>query len=320
MWLYLHRPYFPFSSPGSYGDEDFSIPFGDIIQALTNMIQGVTCIWSGWPRVAAQWQGAIFTEYSRCTFPHILIFPHLCMSKDPFMHYLMYIFLFPVKMLSNGWPISCLCKHGLTCSIIRFKKLQHVHALGEWEGSCPQIIPVATGNLESRDHGSDTGGGPRVRSRVCGNCLLAWLLCSLDSQIHFLSTYNLRGCREAKLSGHRVWGEHHLLRLQRGQGRVEYHAWGWRKHFRRWQDPTVDGRLWQSNLSIWQMSTAAWLFQVVLVRGPEASLPTWDTFLESLVAREVHSRRHRDIHTGGPRGPDTASLLDLTTGNGPCLL
>ena len=104
-------------------------------------------------------------------------------------------------------------------------------------------MPVATGNLGSRDHGSDRGGGPRVRSRVWGNCLLAWLLCRLDSQIHFLSTYDLRGFREAQLLGHRVWGEHFPLPMQRGQGRVERCVWGWRKHFRRWQDPTVDGRL-----------------------------------------------------------------------------
>ena len=102
--------------------------------------------------------------------------------------------------------------------------------------------------------------GPKVRSRVWGNCLLAWLLCTLDSQIHFPSTYDLRGCREAELSGQRVWGECHPLRMQRGQGRVECCAWGWRKRFRRWQDPTVDGRLWQSNLSIWQMSTAVMLW------------------------------------------------------------
>ena len=104
----------------------------------------------------------------------------------------MHIFLFPVKMLSNGWPISCLCKHDVTCCIIRLKKPQHVHALGEWEGSCPQIMPVTTGNLGIRDHGSDRGGGPKVRSRVWGNCLLAWLLCTLDSQIHFPSTYDQR--------------------------------------------------------------------------------------------------------------------------------
>lgn len=65
----------------------------------------------------------------------------------------------------------------------------------------------------------DRGGGPRVRSRVWGNCLLAWLLCRLDSQIHFLSTYDLRGCREAQLLGHGELGRALPLTMQRsGQG------------------------------------------------------------------------------------------------------